>query len=118
MKSIEAIEVIRRSKLKLLQGAVFCLSLFFAGSSLSSAATREQEKGLPIQVGAAVDKSSIKIGDKITYTITVKAKKNIEVEFPKILTQHLAGFTIKDFGSSAKGLFAKKTFKQDRKSVV
>ncbi|MCM8797824.1 MAG: hypothetical protein NC923_08170, partial [Candidatus Omnitrophica bacterium] len=47
-----------------------------------------------------------------TYTITVKAKKNIEVEFPQILPENLSGFAIKDFGSSTKGLFTKNTFKQ------
>ncbi len=65
-----------------------------------------------MEAGAAIDKTSIQIGDKFTYTITVKAQNNIEVEFPDILPENLAGFAVKDFGSSRKGLFGKSVFKQ------
>lgn len=91
---------------------VFCLSVFFTSISVSYAAQDKQEKKLPIEASAAVDKALIQIGDKITYTITVKAKKNIEVEFPQALLQELAGFTIRDFGLSQRGLLGEKTFKQ------
>jgi len=92
--------------------AIFCLSAFFASGSASFAASEKQEKNPDIEATAAVDKTSIQIGDKITYAITVKAKKNIEVEFPQILPENLTGFAIKNFGSIAKGLFGKKTIKQ------
>lgn len=83
-----------------------------ASGSVSFAAGEKEKKNSEIEAAAAVDKTSIQIGDRLTYTITVKAKKNIEVEFPQILPENLSGFAIKDFGSSTKGLFGKKTFKQ------
>ncbi len=92
--------------------AILCLGVFLTGSGVSFAAGDKGKKNSEIEAAAAVDKTSIQIGDKFTYTITVKAKKNIEVEFPQILPENLSGFAIKDFGSSAKGFFAKKTFKQ------
>lgn len=92
--------------------AICCLGVFFINNSVSYAALKSQEKNLPIEASAAVDKASIQIGDKITYTITVKAPQGIEVEFPQVPPKELAGFAIKDFGSSQKGLFGKKTFKR------
>lgn len=83
-----------------------------ASGNVSFAAGEKEKKNSEIEAAAAVDKTSIQIGDRLTYTITVKAKKNVEVEFPQMLPENLAGFAIKDFGSSAKGLFGKKTFKQ------
>lgn len=88
---------------------IFCLGLF---CRLSYADNNKEEKKPLIEANAAVDKASILIGDKITYSLTVKAKDNIEVEFPQVLAQSLNGFAIKDFGSSQKGLFARKTFRQ------
>ena len=92
--------------------AIFCLEIFLASGSASFAAGDKEKKNPDIEAVAVVDKASIQIGDKITYTITVKAKKNVEVEFPQILPENLAGFAIKDFGSITKGLFGNKTFKQ------
>ncbi|MFH0772010.1 MAG: hypothetical protein V1933_05270 [Candidatus Omnitrophota bacterium] len=91
---------------------LFCLGVFSTSASVSYAAQDKENKNSSIEATAAVNKSSMQIGDKITYTITVRAKKDIEVEFPQILTQELAGFAIKDFGLSQKSLFGKKTFKQ------
>ncbi len=91
---------------------VLALVVFLTGASLSFAAKDKGNKNHDIEVTAAIDKASIQIGDKVTYTITVKAKKNIEVEFPQIPLENLAGFAIKDFGSSQKALFGKITFKQ------
>lgn len=91
---------------------IFCLSVFLTSSSISFAASDKEKKNPDIETSAGVDKTSSQIGDKITYAITVKAKKNIEVEFPQILPENLSGFAIKDFGLSQKGLFGKKTFKQ------
>lgn len=90
---------------------VFYLGVFLTGS-LSFAAQADGKKNPEIEAAATADKTSIQIGDKVTYAITVKAKKDIEVEIPQILSENLSGFAIKDFGSGAKGFFAKKTFKQ------
>jgi len=91
---------------------ILCLGVFLASGSFSFAGGAKEKKNSEIEATAAVDKTSIQIGDKFTYTITVRAKKDIEVEFPQILPESLSGFAIKDFSSSARGLFAKKTFKQ------
>ncbi|MCM8796519.1 MAG: BatD family protein [Candidatus Omnitrophica bacterium] len=93
-------------------GVIFCASLFLRNGSLLFAAQENAKKNPEIEANAAVDKTSIQIGDKVTYTITVKAKKDIEVEFPKGLPENLSGFSIKDFGSSQRGLLGKNVFKQ------
>ncbi len=67
---------------------------------------------LPLEVSASVDKNKVTIGDKITYTITVKADKDIEIKFPQILPENLGGFAIKDFGTSEKGWFKTKTYRK------
>ena len=92
--------------------AIFCLGVFLANSSASFAAGNKKKENPDIEAAAAVNTASVQIGDKIIYTVTAKAKKNIQVEFPQILPENLAGFSIKDFGSSQKGLFGKQTFKQ------
>ncbi len=92
--------------------AVFCWGVFFTSAGEPYAAKESQGKNLPVAASAAIDKTSIQIGDKFTYTISVKAQKNIEVEFPRILPENLTGFAIKDFGSAQKGQFSKKTFIQ------
>lgn len=66
---------------------------------------------LPVEASGTVDQPSISIGDKIIYTITVKAAGGIEVEFPQF-PQDLSGFAVKDFGTKKSGLFGKKDFKQ------
>jgi len=92
---------------------IFSLSVFLAAGVSFAAVNNQKEKKNPlIEAAAAVDKATLQIGDKITYTITVKANKNIEVEFPHIVPENLSGFAIKDFGSTARGWFGKKTFKQ------
>ena len=99
-------------KINNLAFVVLTFAVFLTGSSLSYAAKDKEKKNPAIEATAAVDKASIQIGDKLTYCLTVKAKKNIEVEFPQILPENLAGFAIKDFGTSGKALFGKRTFKQ------
>lgn len=99
-------------KINSLVFVVLTFAVFLTGSSLSYAAKDKEKKNPNIEAAAVVDKTSIQIGDKFTYYLTVKAKKNIKVEFPQILPENLNGFAIKDFGSSQKVLFGKKTFKQ------
>ena len=66
---------------------------------------------LPLKVSASVDKDKITIGDKITYTLNVKADKGIEIKFPEF-AENLGGFAIKDFGFSEKSWFKTKTYRQ------
>jgi len=92
------------------------------------ASEQDSSDKLPLEVSASVDKSrpfsvlgmfgikgrdkdKITIGDKITYTLTVKAPKDIEIKFPEF-AQNLGGFAIKDFGSSERGWFKIKTYRQ------
>jgi hypothetical protein len=63
------------------------------------------------EVIAKVNKDSITIGDKITYTITVKAPLASEVKLPQF-AENLAGFAIKDFGSEQKAWWGKRTYKR------
>jgi hypothetical protein len=72
--------------------------------------TETSNKSL-LEVSVSVNKDKITIGDKITYTLTVQADKDIEIEFPEF-AQNLGGFAIKDFGSSERGWFKAKTYRQ------
>jgi hypothetical protein len=83
-----------------------CLALML----LVSFVLAKEKQRLPLIIAeAGVDKELAAIGDKIRYTIKVKANKDIEVEFPSF-GENLAGFAIKDFGSKKSGLFGKKTY--------
>jgi hypothetical protein len=87
----------------------FIVFLVWAGLSL---ADNEVEKDTsPIEISAKVDKSPVTIGDKIMYTIVVKAKRNIEVRFPQLSTDELGGLAIRDFGSTEKKWWNRKTYK-------
>jgi hypothetical protein len=65
----------------------------------------------PVAVKAEIDTQSVSIGDKIKYTIEVKAAKDIEVKFPDF-GENLAEFAIRDFGSSTGGFFGSRTLTQ------
>jgi len=64
----------------------------------------------PVTATAEVDRNSVSIGDKVKYTITVKAPKEYDVRFPDF-GDNLADFSIKDFGTSESGIFSR-TFSQ------
>jgi hypothetical protein len=49
-----------------------------------------------IELNSRVDKSKIKIGDLITYTITIKRDKDVEVQLPE-LGANLGQFEIRDY---------------------
>ncbi|MEI8176285.1 MAG: hypothetical protein WCG78_05410 [Candidatus Omnitrophota bacterium] len=90
------------------------LFLGLVGAAVSGAGATgggRQEKEL-VEVIAAVDNNSPLIGDTFTYVITVKVPRNIEVEFPNAVPGNLAGFAVKDFGSSQGGIFGARRFKQ------
>ena len=50
----------------------------------------------PIAISSSVDKARIRIGDLITYTVTVTHDKDIQVEMPG-LGANLGGFEIRDY---------------------
>lgn len=73
--------------------------------------TGNTEETKPVTAVAEINRHSINIGDRVTYTITVKAEKGIDVRFPEF-TEKLAGFSIKDFGLKDKWQLGGKKFIQ------
>ena len=65
----------------------------------------------PVGVRVSVDKKSVTIGDKIRYEITVRALKNIEVQFPDF-GAIVGDFAIKDFGFQKQSSFGRQTLRQ------
>ena len=63
------------------------------------------------EVKSAADRTTAKIGDHITYTITVKAAKDVNVELPKIEAV-LGKLTVKDVSYKESVSFGKKTMIQ------
>ena len=59
-------------------------------------------------IKVAVDTPTLHIGEQVKYTIEIKAKKDIEVEFPSF-AENLAEFAVRDFGSSESGLWGSRT---------
>ncbi|RLB91646.1 MAG: hypothetical protein DRH10_01400 [Deltaproteobacteria bacterium] len=88
-----------------------CLAILALISVSGFASEQGASDKLPLEVSASVDRDKVTIGDKITYTITVKADKETEIKFPEF-AENLGGFAIKDFGSSEKGWFKTKTYRQ------
>ncbi len=96
-----------RDRFKFILLAVVITSFYTGGVCAS-----EREEDLrPVDVKAVVDKQTVTIGDKIRYTITVKALRDIEVQLPKFAGS-LGGFAVRDFGSSQKVWWNKKIYKQ------
>ena len=71
----------------------------------------EGADNLPISVKTGVDKTPLFIGDRVTYTIEVKAGRDIEVKLPEF-GDNLAEFPIKNFGSSKGGFWGTQTLTQ------
>jgi hypothetical protein len=101
MKAKRVIKQLSRYLLVLTLLASICLAL----------ASESAAKELPLEVSASVDRDKVTIGDRITYTITVRADRDIEVKFPEF-GENLGGFAIKDFGTSQKRWWPKKTYRQ------
>ena len=59
----------------------------------------QERVGEPIAVTTQVSQTTVSIGDKIEYTITVHAEPELKVEFPQF-GDNIGGFTIKDFGEA------------------
>lgn len=72
----------------------------------------EAEQRPPVQLKALVDKKEIQIGDELTYILLVQADKNIEVEFPTLLSEQLGLFVVKDFGLVKRDFFNQRILKQ------
>ena len=73
-------------------------SLLIIGLLIISAQAAWAEKD-GITVRASADRKKAFIGDRIRYTIEVRAPKGIEIEFPKFAENKIGDFEIKDSGS-------------------
>jgi hypothetical protein len=68
---------------------------------------------VPIGVSQSVDKKSVYVGDRIKYTIEVKATKGCEVQFPAFSDYRIGDFEIKDSGSKTSNrIFGGKIFRR------
>jgi len=86
--------------------AIFCCVSFSYGDVYADEEEKVQEESLFQKDGLAelrayVDKSSITIGEKVTYTLEIDADNNLKVEFPSYVSG-LGGFVVKDFGKDEK----------------
>jgi hypothetical protein len=78
---------------------------------ISAAISCDGAGNAPITVSASVDSSSVYIGDRVTYTIDVRADEDLEVEMPSF-GEPLGGFSIIDYESEEGGLFGTRTLRQ------
>lgn len=97
--------------IKRLITGIFIISLCLSAFVDEAYAEEKKDLNSPVVATAGVDRDTITIGDKITYTVTVQADKDIEIKFPSF-ADNLAGFAVKDFGSSESGIFRKRTLTQ------
>jgi len=85
----------------------FCITVIGLTCVQGTVIANDTNKNTPLVTAAAeVDRSSVSIGDKVKYSITVKAPKEYDVRFPDF-GDNLADFSIKDFGSSERGIFTR-----------
>ncbi|MFH1754015.1 MAG: hypothetical protein ABH875_07540 [Candidatus Omnitrophota bacterium] len=97
--------------MKRMRRLVFGLAaaFFLIAASATDAADKGGQRDLPIQVSALTDRPGVGIGDRIAYSITVSADKDIEAEFP-LFKDKIGDLDIKAFDShEEKNIFGKKT---------
>ncbi len=70
-----------------------------------------ENKKPTLTVQAAVDKTSVNIGDPIKYSITVRTGSNVEVEFPDFREKR-GDFEVEDSGVSERKIFGRKKLVQ------
>ena len=100
------------SKIKLFSNICIILNaLLVLMLSIPAVTAGELDRNVPVTVKAEIDKQSVSIGDKIKYSLEVRTKDDIEVTFPDF-GENLAGFAIRDYGSSRGGFFGSKTLTQ------
>lgn len=62
-------------------------------------------QSFPIRIKAGVDKKEVTIGEKIRYTVSVRADKNVDIEFPD-MKNAFTGLAVIDSGEKAGGFFS------------
>ncbi len=75
----------------------------------TAVAGKNDAKRLPVEVSSEADSFYVGIGDRITYSITVSAREDIEVEFP-LFKDEIGGLAIRDLDTQEKkSFFGKRT---------
>jgi hypothetical protein len=87
----------------MIRASLVVFLLFIYSGNAASVDKSSIEK--PVSAKAEVDRTSLNIGDKITYLIKVKAPKDFEIQIPSF-GESLADFDVKDFLSSQSGFFS------------
>jgi hypothetical protein len=81
---------------------VFLLFIYCGSAASSDKSSIDNPVGAKVEV----DRTSVNIGDRITYKIKVKAPKDYEIQIPSF-GETLADFAVKDFIASQRGFFSK-----------
>lgn len=87
--------------------AILALFIFF----LPAFSLLARDNPIPFELKVFLSKDNVGIGEKIKYTIEVKTKKGVEVDFGEF-DQEKSGFEIKDSGLKKSGFFSNKKLKQ------
>ncbi|MCM8819240.1 MAG: BatD family protein [Candidatus Omnitrophica bacterium] len=87
------------------------ISLFIICILLKINPSFSAKQSLPIEAKAFLSKNSLLIGEKFIYTILIKSKSDIEIEFPKDFLLNLKEFNVSDKGLVSKKFFGKKILK-------
>lgn len=89
--------------------SIGALVLIWPVASVLAQVSNKSREAVTVKV--SVDKHLVTIGDKIRYEITVRAPKDIEVQFPDFGAA-AGNFAIKDFGFKKQACFGKQTLRQ------
>jgi hypothetical protein len=82
--------------------------VFFACVTFVPLAHAEESQKKTVTAIASVDRTTVAIGDTITYSVRVSSPKETVIEFPNFAGD-LGGFVIKDFGEKTKESFWRDT---------
>ena len=92
---------------------LFCVPLAVFAQDKEGKSPSSLTSGPPaVKVEARVDKSRVTIGEKITYTISVDAQNNWQVELPGYI-DNLGGFVVRDFGQDPPKKSGKNRYRQE-----
>jgi len=86
--------------------ALYLILAFFLISISGTTAADKSTAERPVTITAEVNRTSVSIGDRITYTIRAEAPKDFEVLLPSF-GENLADFSVKDFSSDESGFFSR-----------
>jgi len=85
---------------------------FFYFCQEAFARSSRQKEDSSIVAFAQVNRNEILLGDKLIYSLIVKSRDDIEIDFPQLRGDDLAGFTVKDFGLRKSNFLGRRVFRQ------